>query len=144
MRASYCLSAVGTEVGASGERFVASPRPIDLVHLTRQTFGDKRLETELLRLFARQADEIGRILASEPASPDEALPGRQSARDLLHKLVGSARAVGASQVSALAERLERDRRSGSSPDALRPEDRAQLLDVIAAAEAYIGELLGSA
>ncbi len=30
-------------------------RPIDLVHLAKQTMGDKALEIEVLQMFARQA-----------------------------------------------------------------------------------------
>ena len=30
-------------------------RPIDLVHLAKQTMGDKTLEIEVLQMFARQA-----------------------------------------------------------------------------------------
>ena len=33
----------------------SSERPIDLVHLARQTLGDKDTETQVLCLFARQA-----------------------------------------------------------------------------------------
>ena len=146
MRTSHALSPDLAESAAppaarpAVERSGPKPRPIDLVHLTRQTFGDKRLETELLRLFVRQADQIAEVLAADGA----ASPDRQSARDLLHMLVGSARAVGAVQVSALAERLELDRRSGTSPDALSPTDRAPLIEAIASAKAYIGDLLEAA
>ena len=131
---SAALAAPATQPSDAVSPFVASPRPIDLVHLTRQTFGDKRLETELLRLFIRQAEQIGDAL-SEPSS------GPQSARDLLHMLLGSARAVGATQVSALAGRLEHDRRYGGSADELSAEDRAALRSTIAAARRFIADLL---
>ena len=78
-------------------------RPVDLVHLTRQCFGDKRLETELLRLFMRQARQIQGGLDAEVGDDSVAsLP----AGDLLHTLVGSARVVGAHRVAVLAETYE--------------------------------------
>ena len=45
-------------------------RPIDLVHLARQTGGDKALESEVLALFADHGHEgaavIGRMQAGAP------------------------------------------------------------------------------
>ena len=78
-------------------------RPVDLVHLSRQTFGDKRLETELLRLFMRQARQIQGGLDAEVG--DDAVSSLP-AGDLLHTLVGSARVVGAHRVAKLAESYE--------------------------------------
>ena len=78
-------------------------RPVDLVHLSRQCFGDKRLETELLRLFVRQARQIQAGLEAEVGDDSvSCLP----ASELLHTLVGSARVVGAHRVASLAERHE--------------------------------------
>ena len=140
MRTSHAFSdpaaqaAPATQPSDAASRFTAAPRPIDLVHLTRQTFGDKRLETELLRLFIRQAEQIDDALSAPSSGP-------QSARDLLHILLGSARAVGATQVSALAERLEHDRRHGGEADELSAPDRAALSAAIAAARGYIADLL---
>ena len=37
---------------------VSDGRPIDLVHLSKQTFGERDLESELLRLFDRQSRQI--------------------------------------------------------------------------------------
>lgn len=72
-------------------------RPIDLVHLARQTGGDKGLETEVLAIFARQV----RKAVHE-------LPGlaRKERVKLAHTVVGSARGVGAFQVARLAAELE--------------------------------------
>ena len=39
-------------------------RPIDLVHLSRQSLGDRALEIELLTLFERQAEQIAARLAT--------------------------------------------------------------------------------
>ena len=145
MRTPQTISADHTASSDGGSvatvQSATSPRPIDLVHLTRQTFGDKRLETELLRLFLRQAQIVGHALSSEAGA---VAPDGQNALSLLHKLSGSARAVGATQVSALAERLERDRRLGSSADPLSPEERRRLDQALTAATTYIGELLDAA
>ncbi|MFH1517379.1 MAG: Hpt domain-containing protein [Pseudomonadota bacterium] len=72
-------------------------RPIDLVHLARQTGGDKALETEVLALFARQAREaVARIDALDAAARSE----------LAHRLAGAAKAVGAFEVARRAAALE--------------------------------------
>jgi HPt (histidine-containing phosphotransfer) domain-containing protein len=74
--------------------------PIDLVHLSKQTFGERDLEAELLRLFDRQAAQIVARL-SDPVMPD-----RRWRADLAHTLKGSARAIGAFGVAAAAESYE--------------------------------------
>ena len=72
-------------------------RPIDLVHLSRQSLGDRNLELELLQLFDRQSEQILLRL-----NEGLALGERRWLRDLCHTLDGSARAVGAVHVSAAA------------------------------------------
>jgi len=74
--------------------------PIDLVHLSRQSMGDRALETELLALFDRQAVMIMDRLRQEGGG------GRDWRRDLAHTLKGSARAVGAVRVAAAAQCYE--------------------------------------
>jgi HPt (histidine-containing phosphotransfer) domain-containing protein len=124
------LQTSGRGVDSDGER------PVNLVHLSRQTFGDKRLETELLRLFMRQAEQI---LASLEGQPVELLD-RQSAGDLLHTLLGSARVVGATAVAALAQRLEAEQRR-TNPAALADADRTLLHNAVMKTNAFIAELL---
>jgi HPt (histidine-containing phosphotransfer) domain-containing protein len=109
------------------------PAPVlDLVHLSRQTFGDHSLETELLTLFERQAAQFATRLA-EPR-----LPGDASSRaDLAHTLTGSARAVGAFAIGVAAESYEAALRSGApGADALCEK----LIAEIGAACAIIAEL----
>ena len=72
-------------------------RPIDLVHLSRQSLGDRALEKELLQLFDRQAEQIIARLGSEIGMGD-----RKWRRDLSHTLCGSAQAVGALRVAQTA------------------------------------------
>jgi HPt (histidine-containing phosphotransfer) domain-containing protein len=115
-------------------------RPVDLVHLTRQCFGDKRLETELLRLFMRQARQIQGGLDAEVGDDSVAsLP----AGDLLHTLVGSARVVGAHRVATLAETYEASLR-GRDHAALGDADRAAMRAAVDEACGYIGSLLDAA
>ena len=73
-------------------------RAIDLVHLARQTLGDRDLEREVLDLFVTQARTI---LDRLQASPD-----LRARSDLAHTLKGSARSVGAWRVAAEAESCE--------------------------------------
>jgi len=73
-------------------------RPIDLVHLARQTLGDRDLEREILALFVRQSMTLLKRMVDTP-TPQEAC-------DLAHTLKGSARAVGAWRVASAAEEVE--------------------------------------
>jgi len=106
-------------------------RAIDLVHLSRQTFGERDLEAELLRLFDRQSRQIVDRLTEGPVTE-----ARWRA-DLAHTLKGSARAVGAFGVAAAAEAYELDARAGA--DLARA--LATLRASVDAAHAAIGELL---
>lgn len=101
--------------GACLELEQRAPAPVlDLVHLSRQTFGDHSLETELLTLFARQAAQFAARLAEPRARGDEA-----SRVDLAHTLKGSSRAVGAFATGAAAEAYEAAVRAGDpAADAL--------------------------
>ncbi len=72
-------------------------RPIDLVHLTRETFGNRALETEILCLFSRQTSSIADRLAH--ANPDDRVR-------LARSLKGSARMIGAFGVADMAEEIE--------------------------------------
>jgi len=82
-------------------------RPIDLIHLSRQTLGDRALETELLGLFTRQAIQIVERLSAD--LPGDSIPWRT---DLAHTLKGSARAIGAIRVAIKAEIYEVQARDG--------------------------------
>jgi HPt (histidine-containing phosphotransfer) domain-containing protein len=70
---------------------------LDENHLGRMTLGDRRLEHEVLEIFARQNSLIlKRIVSAEPGPVAAAA----------HTLKGSARGVGAWRVARAAERLE--------------------------------------
>lgn len=92
---------------------------VDLVHLSRQTLGDRALEAELLGLFDCQAAAAVARLTGPGA------PIGTAGADIAHMLKGSARAVGAFRVARAAGDVESDLRSG------RPAARS--LDVLAAA-----------
>lgn len=73
-------------------------RPVDLVHLARQTLGDKSLELEVLSLFERQSMLLlGRLDSARDA---------RARREAAHTLKGSAQGIGAWRVARTAERVE--------------------------------------
>jgi HPt (histidine-containing phosphotransfer) domain-containing protein len=72
-------------------------RPVDLVHLAKQTMGDKLLEVEVLQMFARQA----RACLSDIGSGDV-----QKVQAGAHRLKGAAGAVGAFKVAEAAAAFE--------------------------------------
>lgn len=74
-----------------------SAAPIDLVFLARQTFGNRAVEQEVLRLFRDQAPRL--------AAATRAADGVERAR-LAHRLVGAARAIGAGAVAEAARGIE--------------------------------------
>jgi HPt (histidine-containing phosphotransfer) domain-containing protein len=111
----------------------AAAHPFDLVHLSRQTMGDRELEHEVLVLFERQAHHIGGKLATLESGPDHG-----SRADLAHKLKGSARAVGAFAVAKAAENYEHSARAGL----LRAMDSRQLQEALAQALGALRDLNG--
>jgi hypothetical protein len=75
--------------------------PVDLNHLHSQTFGDRKLQREVLKLFLRHsADQVQRL--KEAIAPEER-------REAAHTLVGSARGVGAFSVAYIAAEIELSR-----------------------------------
>ena len=102
--------------------YTTTHRPIDLVHLARQTSGDKALELEVLQTFARQARSYLSDLSSGNAD---------AVTQTAHKLKGAALAIGAFDVSSAAEKVEA---RGDAADII------QLGNAIAAAENFINTL----
>ena len=105
---------------------------VDLVHLSRQTLGDRALETELLELFDRQAATAVARLTGPTAAIGCA------GADIAHMLKGSARAVGAFGVARAAGDLENALRAG------HPAGRAldALSRSVAEARRTVAALLG--
>ena len=108
--------------------------PIDHAYLGRFTLGNTSLEHEVLELFADHAPTY--LLRLMAASTDRAW------YEAAHTLKGSARAVGARQVGALAEEAERIK--GWSD----PEARAASIDALSGAlgdvRLYISGLVAAA
>lgn len=75
----------------------SASRPVDLVHLARQTMGDKGLEIEILALFARQA----RSALADMASGDGVATSA-----IAHRIKGAASAIGAFKVASAAGEIE--------------------------------------
>jgi HPt (histidine-containing phosphotransfer) domain-containing protein len=76
----------------------SSSRPVDLVHLSRYTLGDRALEREVLELFCAQSSiYLERLRA---AGSDKEW------KDAAHSLKGSASAIGAWRVASACERAE--------------------------------------
>ncbi|MCB1475884.1 MAG: Hpt domain-containing protein [Rhodobiaceae bacterium] len=91
---------------AAGE--AAAPiKPVDLVHLARQTFGDADLEREVLRLFVTQSKlYLVRMMGATT---------RKQWLESAHTIKGSARGIGAWAVADAAEHAETTSyRKGSS------------------------------
>lgn len=72
-------------------------RPIDLIHLSRQTLGDRALEEEVLGMFVQQLATARDNLAAA----DDA--GR---RMIAHTLKGTARGIGAFRLGDCAAAIE--------------------------------------
>lgn len=105
--------------------------PIDLVHLARQSLGDRGLELELLSLFDRQAGQILSQIESASTAGDS-----RFRRDLAHTLKGSARAVGAGEVATAAHDFEAALMAGQAAP-----DLSGLGAAVARARVAITELL---
>lgn len=105
-------------------------RPIDLVHLARQTLGDPGLEHEVLRMFERQIVScLDRI--------------RTAADDLdlrmgLHTLKAASRGVGAVRLADMAQAAERQLEEEGNLDA---ETVSDLELAVTEVGVYIGDLL---
>ncbi|BBE74747.1 Hpt domain-containing protein [Oharaeibacter diazotrophicus] len=82
---------------------VGEAEPIDFAHLDRQTFGDAGLAREVLGLFLTQSAAL--VAAIEDPGADRA--------GAAHKLLGSARGIGAPAVAAAAAEAERAFLDGS-------------------------------
>ncbi|HUR43145.1 MAG TPA: Hpt domain-containing protein [Aestuariivirga sp.] len=71
---------------------------LDRAHLSRYTMENPELEREIIALFLQQLPITGAMLKSAASEPDWRLA--------VHTLKGSAAAVGAARINALAVELE--------------------------------------
>lgn len=111
------------------ERCGRSSQPVDLVHLARQTHGDRGLEREVLRIFIQQAEKIASEIRNGPGN---------SQADLAHTLRGSAQGIGAWHIVEKTRSVEDLARKGEANSA----EVEALLDEIVCAKAFIAEILG--
>jgi HPt (histidine-containing phosphotransfer) domain-containing protein len=99
----------------------STTRALDLVHLARQTGGDRGLENEILHMFRQQ---IGLC-----ASQLRLTSGRER-KLIAHTIKGSARAVGAFGLSRIAAQIEDAPSDGALITAVETEV-ARIRDFIA-------------
>lgn len=95
MRSEAAALDLGEHFGY-GRRYVS--RPVDLVHLSRYTLGDREIECEVLGLFARQATVYIERLRNAATEAEW--------REAAHSLKGSAQAVGAWRTAEAAQQAE--------------------------------------
>jgi HPt (histidine-containing phosphotransfer) domain-containing protein len=125
------MAAAWVESGQSPAVRMGSVRPVDLVHLSRYTLGERELEREVLELFCTQSLLYLERLKTAQSDKDW--------KDAAHSLKGSARAIGAWRTAEAAERAE-----ALSGEDLASSRALSLRDVessLAEAETYIGSLL---
>ena len=115
----------------SSESPKASSRPIDLVHLSRYTLGERELEREVLELFCSQSLLYNERLRYAKSDQDW--------KEAAHSLVDSARMIGAWRASEAAERAEA--LSGDAFDRLRDMRLTEIESSVREAEDYIDCLL---
>lgn len=105
-------------------------RPIDLVHLARQTLGDDALKIEVLRLFNQQiVIYFERVRAA--TDPHEIAMG-------LHTLKGAAQGVGAFTLADIVRVAEREYADAGRLDDETLDDIAMAVNEV---EAYVGGLI---
>jgi HPt (histidine-containing phosphotransfer) domain-containing protein len=105
-------------------------RPIDMVHLSRQTLGDAGLEGEVLRLFDQMVHiYFGRLEAS--TSPEDQLRH-------LHTIKGAAGGIGAFMLADLARTAEAEVRQSQAITAERVSDIGMAVQEVSS---FIGDIL---
>jgi HPt (histidine-containing phosphotransfer) domain-containing protein len=124
--------AVWDDVPPAEEGRKASSRPVDLVHLSRYTLGERELEREVLELFCSQSLIYVERLREARSDKDW--------KDAAHSLKGSASAIGAWRAAAAAARAEA--LSGDALSQARALRLSEIESTVREAETYIGALLG--
>jgi HPt (histidine-containing phosphotransfer) domain-containing protein len=105
-------------------------RPLDMVHLGRQTLGDSGLQGEVLRLFADALRTYyGRLETSTT---------RNDLMVNLHALKGAASGVGAFALAQLARTAEDELRNGAPVSPERIDDIGIAVEEL---QAFIGPMV---
>jgi len=123
--------AVWDETLPAEEGRKVSSRPVDLVHLSRYTLGERELEREVLELFCSQSLIYIERLREARSDKDWT--------DAAHSLKGSASAIGAWRAAAAAASAEA--LSGAAPLEARALRLREIESSVREAEIYIGALL---
>ncbi|HHG89033.1 MAG TPA: Hpt domain-containing protein [Devosia sp.] len=106
-------------------------RPIDMVHLSRQSLGDPGLEEEILRMFDQLAAAyVGRLRGA--VKDDDTLLS-------LHSLKGASAGVGARAIASLTSEAEAEFRLEGKLSGERLADISMAVEEV---RTYISELLG--
>jgi HPt (histidine-containing phosphotransfer) domain-containing protein len=128
--ASEQAASIAPPTETLGEEPPAS-RPVDLVHLSRYTLGERALEREVLELFCTQSVLYLEQLRAAMSDKDW--------KHAAHSLKGSARAIGAWRTAQAAERAEALHGDGLTQ--LRTARIGEIETSLREAEAYITSLL---
>jgi len=91
-------------------------RPVDLVHLSRQTMGDRALEAEVLAMFLHQALTVRESIVHADF---------HDRKSLAHALKGAALGVGAFAVAECASDIEK-----RPEDAVLPKKLARRIEEV--------------
>jgi HPt (histidine-containing phosphotransfer) domain-containing protein len=119
-----------TQVDAAPTPTAPVETGIDLAHLARMTLGEASLETEVLRLFDRQAEIL--LAHMRDATP-------AAAAAFAHTLKGSASGIGAWGVAAAAEAVEASAKRSTATATAGAV--ARLVTAVAVVKAQIADLL---
>ncbi len=105
-------------------------RPIDMVHLSRQSLGDPGLEEEILRMFDQLAGTyVGRLRGA--VDRDDILLN-------LHSLKGASAGVGAGAIASLTAEAETECRANGK---LSGERLADITMAVEEVRTFISEIL---
>jgi len=110
---------------------VGNHRPVDLVHLSKYTLGNRALEKEVLELFNQQSV----IYLKRLAEAENMVVWHQAA----HTIKGSAKGIGAWKVAEIAENAEL--LPAESSEACRTEMLETLVITVEEANGFIEQLL---
>lgn len=113
----------------------AQARPVDLVHLSRYTGGDPKLNAEILQLFAGQAVELMVKLQAVLDARDS-----KGWKEITHSLKGAARGIGAFAMADAAANAEPALPASDNADAIRALQELKL--EADAVQLFIGAYLG--
>lgn len=96
------------QVSTQSEQANSENSPLDLEHLSKQTFGDKDLEAEVLSLFLGHS--------AKSVEQMKAATNQKDWGEAMHSIKGSARTIGAWELGDLAEKYETSTLPDSEPE----------------------------